>query len=438
MENCKILVVEDEAIVRMDIETRLKSMDYVVIGHASSGQEAIQKANRLKPNLILMDIKIQGDIDGIHTARQIKEQLDVPIIFVTAHADGETIKRAKVAASFGYILKPINSRELNAVIEMVLYKHKAEIERKENETALRESEEKFRAMVENLPIGVFFYDFAGNILYGNKKAEKITGYNREELMGKNIRDTNLLNLHYLQKAMEMLALNKKGKTTGPTEFVLQRKDSQERVVEVNTEIITVGGKKATFGMIVDITRRKQMEEDGEQMKTQLIRAQLTKATANLAGGIAHNFNNALVGISGNAGLLEKKFKDNETIVKHIKPIKSSVQRMAHLTSQLLAYARGGKYQPKIISLAHFIESTLDLAKHSIGSNIKIDTEFLGDPLNIEADVAQMQMVILALLNNATEACNGAGQVRIIVKEAVFRETFTEENKGNEDFFISVD
>ena len=105
MEAKRIFVVEDESIVSLEIQSRLKSLGYLVAGTASSGDEAIRKVLELKPDLILMDIRIKGNIDGIDTAAEIHKHLEIPVIFLTAYADEATLQRAKVTDPFGYIIK---------------------------------------------------------------------------------------------------------------------------------------------------------------------------------------------------------------------------------------------------------------------------------------------------------------------------------------------
>ncbi len=121
-----MLIVEDEFVIAKDIENKLKKMGYEVVGLAASGEEAVQKTSSLKPGLVLMDIKLDGDIDGIEASARIHSQWDIPIIYITAFADQNTLQRAKVTEPFGYILKPIETRELYVAIEIALYKHATE------------------------------------------------------------------------------------------------------------------------------------------------------------------------------------------------------------------------------------------------------------------------------------------------------------------------
>lgn len=141
MSQVVVLVVEDENVVAMDIKGRLEKMGYEVPETANTCKEAIQKVLEVKPDIILMDIVLKGDADGIETAARINDLFDIPIIFITAYSNDEIIQRAKKTVPYGYLTKPFEDRELNSMIEISLYKH-------EMEKKLRESEEKYRRVVE--------------------------------------------------------------------------------------------------------------------------------------------------------------------------------------------------------------------------------------------------------------------------------------------------
>jgi CheY-like chemotaxis protein len=135
----RILIVEDEGVVTKDIQHRLERLGHAVVGIAYSGDKAVETAGRLSPDLVLMDIKLRGDMDGIEAARQIRDRFNIPVVYLTAYADDMTLKFAKIAEPYGYIVKPFGDRELHSNISMALYKHKAE-------QALKESEERYRAI----------------------------------------------------------------------------------------------------------------------------------------------------------------------------------------------------------------------------------------------------------------------------------------------------
>jgi CheY-like chemotaxis protein len=129
MANAQVLVVEDANIIAKDIQGMLRRLGYAVPAVVSSGEKAIQKAAETHPDLVLMDIMLKGDMDGVEAAQQIRDRFHIPVIYLTAYADEDTLQRAKIAEPFGYILKPFDETELHVAIEMALYKHKAEEER---------------------------------------------------------------------------------------------------------------------------------------------------------------------------------------------------------------------------------------------------------------------------------------------------------------------
>ncbi|MDA8715359.1 response regulator [Flavobacteriales bacterium] len=128
MPKATVLVVEDESIVSKDIQYSLKKLGYEVIGSSATGAKAIELALELKPNIVLMDIMLKGDINGIEASAEIKKSLNIPIIFLTAYADENTLEKAKITEPYAYILKPFKEIDLHTSIEMALYKHGKELE----------------------------------------------------------------------------------------------------------------------------------------------------------------------------------------------------------------------------------------------------------------------------------------------------------------------
>ncbi len=124
MKKKHILIVEDERIVSADIRISLQKFGFAISGTAVSGEEAIKKAEKLKPDLVLMDIILKDKMDGIDAATLISSRFDIPVVYLTAHADDKTLERAKITEPFGYLLKPFDDKDLHTTVEMALYKHK--------------------------------------------------------------------------------------------------------------------------------------------------------------------------------------------------------------------------------------------------------------------------------------------------------------------------
>ncbi|MBI2860372.1 MAG: response regulator [Chloroflexi bacterium] len=130
-DQARILIVEDESVVALDLGQRIRNCGHEVAGIAATGGEAIEMAKRTRPGLVLMDIRLPGAMDGVEAANQIRKQLDIPVIFATAYGDDATLGRAKVTGPFGYIIKPIEEWELCAAVEVALWRHRVESELKQ-------------------------------------------------------------------------------------------------------------------------------------------------------------------------------------------------------------------------------------------------------------------------------------------------------------------
>ena len=195
MQNCHILLVEDENIIAMDIQQRLENLGYRVVGHVASGADALVAAAEKKPDLILMDIKIRGQMDGIETASQIRAKWDIPIIYLTAFADENTLKRARMTEAFGYLLKPFEDRELHSAIEIAIYKHRME-------KKLRASENKFRSVIEHASDGIALIDNQGSVIEWNPAIELISGLKRPDVINRLIWEVILQMLPHEKRTRE--------------------------------------------------------------------------------------------------------------------------------------------------------------------------------------------------------------------------------------------
>jgi len=176
-----IMIVEDEIIIARELEMRLLDMGYDVSGLVATGPKAIKCVAENPPNLILMDINLKGEMDGIETAAQIQSHHSIPIIYLTAFTDEKTLERAKLTEPYGYIVKPFAERELHANIEMALYKHNAE-------TKLRKVSRWFAGSINEVGDAVIVTDERGLIDYMNKHAEAITEWSVTEAQGKPLVD----------------------------------------------------------------------------------------------------------------------------------------------------------------------------------------------------------------------------------------------------------
>lgn len=186
----RVLIVEDEGVVALSLQSVLTKMGYTIVGIAITGDEAIKLTRDMHPDVILMDIRIKGDKDGIQTTEKINEFSDVPVIYLTAYADDETVKRAIKTRSQSYLVKPYNPRELYSNIEFAIYKRKL----KDMVGTARENLELLLTKVADASVII---DLNDHIVFSNSASEVLSGYKSEDMAGKNFFD--LFNLNVSQK-----------------------------------------------------------------------------------------------------------------------------------------------------------------------------------------------------------------------------------------------
>ncbi len=181
MKSKTILIVEDEKIIAEDIKNTLVKFNYKVSEIVASGEKAIQKAEETKPDLILMDIMIEGNMNGIEAARRIYRDFEIPIIFLTAYADDKILEQAAESSPFGYLIKPFEDRELRATIEMAFYKSKMEL-------ALRKNRNFLLKVIDTVPNNIFVKDKSGKYLMVNNSVAELFNTTPKKMIGKTDRE----------------------------------------------------------------------------------------------------------------------------------------------------------------------------------------------------------------------------------------------------------
>jgi PAS domain S-box-containing protein len=254
----RILIVEDEAIIAQDLKWRLEEMGYEVSSVVVTGTEAVNMARKDNPDLVLMDIVLQGDVDGIEAASQIHSNCDIPIVFLTAYADENTLERAKITESFGYLMKPFKNRELQANIEMALYKHK--MDRK-----LKESEGRLFTTLHSINEAVISTDKNGLVTFMNPVAQTLTGWKLEDARGNRFQDIFNINSKETVKDEENPSnrIIQEGIVINQTNYTLINRDEKESSIELSSAPISDEGGSMHGAVVVfhDITERMRIEQE---------------------------------------------------------------------------------------------------------------------------------------------------------------------------------
>jgi PAS domain S-box-containing protein len=260
MVSAQILVVEDESTIAITIQDILESFGYAVPAIVHSGEEAIQKAMEIHPDLVLMDIRLEGPMDGVEAAEKIRSNFNIPVIYLTGHIDDITVQRAAITGPFGYILKPFESRELHIAIELALYRHNMEAK-------VEESERLLSTILKNIGDAVISTDINGSITFMNQVAEKLTWYNQKDAIGEDL--TNVLHIMNDQKQpltrSSIINTLRKGAVVDFANYTqLITKDGNETFIESSATLIKdKDTKECIAGAVLvfrDITERKWAEE----------------------------------------------------------------------------------------------------------------------------------------------------------------------------------
>lgn len=253
MARTRIVVVEDDLLIRKAQVGRLRKLGYEVVGTASSGEEAVEKAPGLRPDIVLMDIELEGTMDGIQAAGLIRSRIDVPIVYVTAYADEAILERAMLTEPFGYLVKPYGERELRSAIEMALYKDKAE-------KRLRESEAQLKDFLDYANDLIQIVDTRGRIIYTNHGWREALGYTEEDARGISFFD--IVHPDNLSYSREVLRRVISGETISSAEMVFVTKQGRAFSVEGSVNCRRKDGKPVSVrGIFRDITERKTWEAE---------------------------------------------------------------------------------------------------------------------------------------------------------------------------------
>lgn len=441
MARAKILIVEDESIVAFNIQNRLEGLGYTVLAISPSGEGALQIVAQNSPDLVLMDIKLKGSIDGIETAAQIRNRFHIPVVYLTAYTDEETLNRAKLTQPYGYILKPFEARDLCTTIEVALYNYQIEQQRKEREQWLTTT-------LKSMGDAVITTDSQGLVTFMNPVAEALTCWKQEEALGNSLtqifQPINEKTREVVDNPVE-LALQT-GVTVGlDGHTVLITKEGTEVPIDDSAAPIKNESGNILGAVLVfhDITERQQLEAilektneelevriaetiiqlrlANEQLKTEIAQRErleqelllalekereLNELKSRIIATVSHEYRTPLTTILSSIELLEKySFQwAEERKQKHFQRIHASIAYLTKLADDMLfinkAEAGSLTFKPAPLNVEQIVREVVEELQLNDASQHTIIFECQDDCTNAFLDKNLLDPMLRNLLSNA--------------------------------------
>jgi PAS domain S-box-containing protein len=418
MTPARILILEDDRVVARDIQQQLQQIGHEVLGMAVRGEDAIALSLQTRPDLVLMDIRLGGNIDGIEAANQIRRQCQIPVIFLTAYSDDETVRRASQAEPFGYLLKPFEDSQLRTVIEMALYKHAAE-------RKLRESERRYATTLSSIGDAVIATDRIARVTFMNPVAAALTGWPQEEAIGKPVTQVFTIVNEETRETVEdpagqALRLGRAVELANHT--VLIARDGRDLpIADCGSPIIDDrGGITGAVLVFRDMTKRHRMEEELRQAQSALARTGRLTAMGELSASIAHEVNQPLTAIVANAAACLQWLTAGRVNEEKARQAAHAVIKDARRAGDVIASIRtlARKAPPAMVEfdLNAAIREILGLLRSELRHhNIATETVLAADAGPASGDAVQLRQVVLNLLMNSIDAIRAADRAPRLIK-----------------------
>jgi len=396
-------IVEDEALIALDLKKCLEMAGYRIAGPYSNAEAFLDRVRSGSMDLVLVDITIQGRIDGIDALRMAKEECGLSGIFITALADDATLSKIKAASPLGILVKPFSERELLSTIDLALFRDG--MERK-----LKASEQRYRSLFSDSISSRCILDEQGFILEAN----------------------NAFNLLFQGAEKDSFPIFLKKPESWA--FIKERLQSQPLVRAIELEMMDKAGRPlAILGSFskIDIVRQSEAGiacelvdmTESKRLREDLYQAQKMEAMGQLAGGIAHDFNNILTAVVGHAEMLKIDIHQDNPSYEDVLGIIGTVGRATQVTRQLLAFSRKQPFSPKKISLSSLVMDSQKLLKRLAGESILFSLYISDEELPVYIDPVQLDQALINLVVNARDALEGKadGRISIVVGKRVLPE-----------------
>lgn len=398
-----VLVVEDERVVAKDLQHTLVRLGYRVPLTVASAEDAVRAVARECPDLVLMDIRIRGELDGVDAAGILKKRFDVPVVYLTAYADQETVARAKTTEPLGYLLKPVKLDELRTTVEVALHKH-------EMERRLRERERWFATTLRSIGDAVVSTDAGGRVTFMNPVAETLTGWTTTEARGRHVSDVvQLVDEETKQKLEDPItSALKSGRIIHVDGSLVAREGHRRSIADSASPIVDDEG--STVGAVIvfrDVGEQRKVQNDLE----------LTDRLASLGtmvASVAHEINNPLTLVLGGIGIALDELRRRKVELgspKWLDEVCTTLSQAEFGSEQIkniVADLRTLSRPPSLgvdVDVRRAINWALEAADHELRGRVKVTTSFAKAP-RVKADETRLGQVFVNLLVNAAQAMKG--------------------------------
>jgi two-component system cell cycle sensor histidine kinase/response regulator CckA len=410
----KIFVVDNHPLMLKFMQDLLEKEGHRV-WTAADGLGCLELLETTRPDLIFIDL-VMPNIDGEKLCQIIRSRDDldkVRLVILSAIAAEENVDVVSLGAD-GCIAKgPFNKMTHNVLKAVDLTEKKdrtaepevlglEDIYKREITAELLSAKNHFELILSNMEEGILEINREAKIVYANPPAITLFAVQEEKLLASCFGD------YFQEKSRSVVKdlLEKKapGAAAGPLEL-------KDREVLLKILPFREEDSRSCIVILIDVTEKRRIE-------ARLQQAQQMEAIATLAGGIAHEFNNNLLSVTGNLELLEMELKGQKPVEEHVAPMRMSLDMMARLTDQLLVYAEGGKGRATAINLSELVKYTLPLVRHTLAPSIQVDLDLRDDTPRVTADYSLLQMVFSAVIANSVEAIAEKGQIRIGTRRVI--------------------
>ena len=419
--NPSILIVEDEAIVALDLKLHLQDLGYTVVALASSADEAVAAVRQHRPSLVLMDVRLHGKGDGIEAAERINRELPTPVIFLTSHSDAQTVQRAASTAPYGYLTKPFQPKEVRAGIEVALAKARLERE-------LREADRWFASTLQCVADGVVVTDLQGHVRFLNPAAESLTGWPNEDAAGRSVGDVVRLQAAGTQAAEDASALVRDVISAGRRRPIvhglrLQRREGTDTVVDHAAGPVRTEDGLPLGAVLVLRDASERLAHDQERLRLEAIEMANAHKSQFLSR-VSHEMRTPLNAVIGFAQLLQTGGEtiEPEKLRRYVSHIRNAGEHLLGLVSDLLELNRAAQsslhldLQPT--SVARAVAETHTLLEGLAQSHGVSLAVTVPDEMHVLADMQRLRQVLLNLGSNAIKYNRQGGEVQVAAQADV--------------------